>query len=237
MLYVGTPRLYTDWLGVVGGNSEGRWTPHDSRRGNDGLHFNHRRRAATRKERAASVDARLGVFRINWYPLGRFYTPFVRLDDTHHPRSTPSPSFGRAFSTHAATQLGLAEKTRRNFFIDSTGKLIFYSFFLLPLSPVLRSGSVRGVFFFIFALPLHLWRIVSRHRDFFSHRTLGGNGSPRGGPRVKSPRAERARAATKPINYQNNTGFFTRRFVFILSFFVVFLIFISVYPRGPRASI
>lgn len=131
-----------------------------------------------------------------------------------------------------STELDFAKKkTRRNFFIDSTGKLIFHSFFFSPYSdPPAR----RRPGFFLHYLSTAAASCPDT--AIFFHTGQSAVGLAGGGARVKSARAERAPVATRPITYQNKTGFFTREFIFILFHFILsFFFFLLFNAPSPRA--
>lgn len=76
------------------------------------------------------------------------------------------------------TELDLAKKKRAGIFLSIPPGSLFFTRFFLPLPR--SSGPAASGFFF--ALPLHRRCIGSRHRDFFSHRTVGGGARGGAGP-------------------------------------------------------
>lgn len=224
-----------------GGGEKG----YDSGGGNGGgrgrLHFNHRRRDA-RGVRVGMGRTCARVFRINWYPLGPPHPsppsiPAHRpssYDDTHpltrrarsllphavSPSPPPAPTslLPPSPSSHA-DRVGFGEKKRAGIFLSIPPGSLFFTRFFLPFPR--PSGPAASGFFFFFCLtsPPLLHRVQTPR--FFFTQDSRRRGSRRGGARVKSARAERAPAATRPITYQNKTGFFTREFIFILFHFIL----------------
>lgn len=166
--------------------------------------------------------------------------PYPSFSPNHSPaRQTPtaftspmptSPPVGRSPRRSDLTDKKKKKKNAQEFFYRFRRWSLFFTLFF-PLTPFLRPldpAAAASSRFFPAQLPfsplslLHAGLIVSRHRDFLFHSATGARAEGWGGAcRVKSPRAERAPAATRPITYQNKTGFFTRGSLF-LSFFFIF---------------
>lgn len=124
-------------------------------------------------------DARAGVSRINWYPLGSRFPPVPlwrcpcpcrvhgSLPSFPPPPATVYLSIATPFPGPPPVTVGFGEKKRAGIFLSiPPGSLFFTLFFSPPYRPTLQPGGVRA--FFFRRTPLLARRhCVSRHRDFF----------------------------------------------------------------------